>query len=539
MLARQTSDVCYTNATVRQKEVSQFLKRKRKPAKKKTNKKKGSRGADTEEMHEKEVSVSLSSEVHNVLRVLWSGKWAVATPYSLVYSIWHFVPQFRSYLQQDAQEFYNYFIDAVHTELLQVADDADEELSIKSTGHEKGSPFGVDGSSHRDSASAALEKISRDARTFVGTSFQGCAGDQIECLSCGHVSKNQQIFLSLSVPIPWEHQGKSKVVSSLKRARTSIQKNKRELAKQEKQRKAALKKKKKQKSEEASKKKNSKKVSTPTTMSASASSTSASYGSASVRAARPRVVSSIGVDDDGEPVDMQSSSSSTSMSTTAAAISTTTATTSTTSPTSPTSPTATATVQGNKKHNTARSSRIISATKIDTTESVASTRRRRKLCSTSCSIQDCLASAHSTERLVGDSQYNCEKCGCKRDATKRGVISSLPHVLVLHIQRTKWPLGKLKDHVTFPMNDLDMKPYSTDEAVEKIGSNGVYELVGVVNHHGQSMDKGHYTSFCRDADRTTWIFYNDKEVGVASPEDVLVSQGFLLFYEIKDGHKVG
>ena len=37
------------------------------------------------------------------------------------------------------------------------------------------------------------------------------------------------------------------------------------------------------------------------------------------------------------------------------------------------------------------------------------------------------------------------------------------------------------------MNDLDMKPYSTKEAVRNIGSNGIYELVGVVNHHGQSM----------------------------------------------------
>ena len=54
-----------------------------------------------------------------------------------------------------------------------------------------------------------------------------------------------------------------------------------------------------------------------------------------------------------------------------------------------------------------------------------------------------------------------------------------PKVLVLHIQRTKWPLGKLKDHITFPMNDLDMKPYSTKEAVRNIGSNGIYELVGV------------------------------------------------------------
>ena len=136
--------------------------------------------------------------------------------------------------------------------------------------------------------------------------------------------------------------------------------------------------------------------------------------------------------------------------------------------------------------------------------------------------------------MADDCQYHCETCGCKRDAEKRGIISSLPRVLVLHIQRAKWPLGKLKDHVTFPIDSLDMSPYSTNEAVDKVGSGGVYELVGVVNHHGQSMDKGHYTSFCRDADRTTWIFYNDKEVGVASPEDVLASQGFLLFYEIKD-----
>jgi len=61
---------------------------------------------------------------------------------------------------------------------------------------------------------------------------------------------------------------------------------------------------------------------------------------------------------------------------------------------------------------------------------------------------------------------------------------------VLHIQRTKWPLGKLKDHVTFPIDNLDMKPYCTVEAIENVGSDGIYELVGVVNHHGQAMDKG-------------------------------------------------
>ena len=111
----------------------------------------------------------------------------------------------------------------------------------------------------------------------------------------------------------------------------------------------------------------------------------------------------------------------------------------------------------------------------------------------------------------------------------------LPRVLVIHIRRTKWPLGKHKDHVTFPLDELDMSPFCTPETIAKAGGCPFYELVGVVNHHGQGMNKGHYTSFCRDADRNTWLFYNDKEVGVASPDDVRASQAFLLFYERRNG----
>lgn len=95
-------------------------------------------------------------------------------------------------------------------------------------------------------------------------------------------------------------------------------------------------------------------------------------------------------------------------------------------------------------------------------------------------------------------------------------------------------MGKLKDHVTFPIEELDMTPYASEGAISKAGGSSLYELVGVVNHHGQATDKGHYTSFCLDADRNTWLFFDDKEVGVASPDDVLASQGFLLFYEQKE-----
>ena len=60
--------------------------------------------------------VSLCNEVADLVRVLWSGRWAVVTPYALVYAVWRFVPQFRSYQQQDAQEFFSYLIDSLHAE---------------------------------------------------------------------------------------------------------------------------------------------------------------------------------------------------------------------------------------------------------------------------------------------------------------------------------------------------------------------------------------------------------------------------------------
>lgn len=47
----------------------------------------------------------LSQAVHSLLRVMWSGKWAVVTPHAVLNAVWRLVPAFRGYSQQDAQEF--------------------------------------------------------------------------------------------------------------------------------------------------------------------------------------------------------------------------------------------------------------------------------------------------------------------------------------------------------------------------------------------------------------------------------------------------
>jgi hypothetical protein len=47
-------------------------------------------------------SSSISAEIHNIFRVVWSGRWAVVTPFALLDALWKFVPRFRNYQQQVA-----------------------------------------------------------------------------------------------------------------------------------------------------------------------------------------------------------------------------------------------------------------------------------------------------------------------------------------------------------------------------------------------------------------------------------------------------
>jgi len=64
-----------------------------------------------------------TTQMHRVLRVLWSGRWAVVTPTSLILAVWRFMPQFRGYQQHDAMEFYQMLTSALDDEL-QVSDNS-------------------------------------------------------------------------------------------------------------------------------------------------------------------------------------------------------------------------------------------------------------------------------------------------------------------------------------------------------------------------------------------------------------------------------
>jgi len=48
---------------------------------------------------------SLANELSALLRVMWSGKWAVVSPHQMLSAIWTRMPFFKGYTQHDAQEF--------------------------------------------------------------------------------------------------------------------------------------------------------------------------------------------------------------------------------------------------------------------------------------------------------------------------------------------------------------------------------------------------------------------------------------------------
>jgi ubiquitin carboxyl-terminal hydrolase 44/49 len=61
--------------------------------------------------------ISLCHELHTLFQVMWSGEWALVSPFAMLHSVWRLIPAFRGYAQQDAQEFLCELLDKIQHEL--------------------------------------------------------------------------------------------------------------------------------------------------------------------------------------------------------------------------------------------------------------------------------------------------------------------------------------------------------------------------------------------------------------------------------------
>ncbi|KAJ4363592.1 hypothetical protein N0V83_009888 [Neocucurbitaria cava] len=133
--------------------------------------------------------------------------------------------------------------------------------------------------------------------------------------------------------------------------------------------------------------------------------------------------------------------------------------------------------------------------------------------------------------MEGDNKYKCESCGGKFvDAVKRTCLKEVPDNLIFHLKRFEFDLNdfsrrKIYDHFEFPPS-IDISAYHVDHLSDpsKPCQEDMFDLVGVLVHTG-NCENGHYYSYIRErpsptGGTTTWVEYDDSNVGPFDPADI-------------------
>lgn len=149
----------------------------------------------------------------------------------------------------------------------------------------------------------------------------------------------------------------------------------------------------------------------------------------------------------------------------------------------------------------------------------------------SVKLQNCFELFTSEEVLNGDEKPTCAKCKTRRKCTKSFSIQKFPKILVIHLKRfspSEKYRAKLTTTVDFPLYNLDLSQFAVNSNQSQ---NCVYNLYGVSNHSG-TVFTGHYTAFCKHPYSGDWYDYNDIRVTKISPNSVVSSEAYVLFYEL-------
>lgn len=147
-------------------------------------------------------------------------------------------------------------------------------------------------------------------------------------------------------------------------------------------------------------------------------------------------------------------------------------------------------------------------------------------------LEDCLQrSIASTATEV------CDNCGEKAPRDLQTRITQLPPLLVILLKRFAYDFQssgshsycgyrhKINDLVSFPLEGLDMAPYSFG------CESTLYDLIGVCNHTG-SADCGHYYAYAKNETRGTsmWYEFNDSFVHSIASSAVQTECAYYLVY---------
>ncbi|XP_029809327.1 ubiquitin carboxyl-terminal hydrolase 44 [Suricata suricatta] len=134
--------------------------------------------------------ISLCHELHTLFQVMWSGKWALVSPFAMLHSVWRLIPAFRGYAQQDAQEF-----------LCELLDKIQHELETTGTRLPALIP-------------TSQRKLIKHVLNVVNNIFHGQLLSQVTCVACDNKSNTIEPFWDLSLEFPERYQCSGKDTTS-------------------------------------------------------------------------------------------------------------------------------------------------------------------------------------------------------------------------------------------------------------------------------------------------------------------------------------
>ncbi|XP_071443235.1 ubiquitin carboxyl-terminal hydrolase 43 isoform X2 [Hetaerina americana] len=199
------------------------------------------------------------------------------------------------------------------------------------------------------------------------------------------------------------------------------------------------------------------------------------------------------------------------------------------------------------------------------------------------SLEECFELYTRAEVLGAEDAWHCPYCNRKQEVVKKLGLWSLPDILVIHLKRFRQSskqrsTTKLTTLVDFPLHGFDMGPHLAERlprqtpngmtiqtnnnnnshhgdhhTVGSIGPLGglgwspwkrprsrhtqrreednVYDLYAICNHHGQDLQGGHYTAYCRNPYDGQWYAFDDTRVERISEASLVTPSAYILFYQ--------
>ncbi|KAI1338019.1 hypothetical protein F5Y15DRAFT_407897 [Xylariaceae sp. FL0016] len=170
---------------------------------------------------------------------------------------------------------------------------------------------------------------------------------------------------------------------------------------------------------------------------------------------------------------------------------------------------------------------------LDKVQAVRAKRRKNGI-----TLDECLDEFERDEVLSENDMWYCPSCKEHRRASKKLDLWKTPDILIMHLKRfssSGWRRDKLETLVDFPVENLDI----TSRVLQREdGKQEVYDLIGVDCHFG-GLGGGHYTAFAKNFVDDQWYSFNDSSVSKTSPERIVDTSAYLLFYRRRSDAPLG